>query len=74
MTIKEKIIVYGVPIIDKNLKKPTHFVTAIHIDNFQKTASFVIQKGLNVDMVKISIEECQSFGILDIEKLYNFCK
>jgi tmRNA-binding protein len=67
----KKIIVYGLSFLNKN---GTHHVTSIHIDNHEMTASFAIQKGNQVDLIKLSIQECQTLGIFNIEKLEKFCK
>jgi hypothetical protein len=69
-----KIIVYGRKVVNKDFKTPTHNVTAIHVDNFAHMVTFNIEKGQNVDVVNLSMERCAELGIINIEKLENYCR
>jgi hypothetical protein len=69
-----KVIVWGLTWFNKDLKDATHRVTAIHIDNRSHIATFIIEKGVNVDELKLSMSACEELGIINLQKLENFCK
>jgi hypothetical protein len=69
-----KVIVYGDKWMNKDLKESTHRVTSINIDNRSELVTFIIEKGQNVDQVHLSMETCAELGIINIEKLENYCK
>jgi hypothetical protein len=58
----------------KTGKKPTHRISNIHIDSFNSEAVIIIEKGLEVSRLKVSIEELQNIGFLNFDKLDKYCK
>lgn len=69
-----KVIVYGNKWMSRDLKDPTHRVTAINIDNHSGIATFNIERGTTVDQVRLTMEACQELGIINLEKLEKYCK
>lgn len=69
-----KVIVWGVKWFNQDLIEATHHVTAIYIDNRSDIATFIIEKGVNVEQVKLSMSACEELGIINLQKLEKFCK
>lgn len=67
---KEKVISWGVgfydPIQDKSV---THNVTNIFIDSHSSMVKVIIEHGIDVKSVNLSIEESQEIGFINIQAL-----
>lgn len=51
------------------LKDATHRVTSIHVDNFEHSVMFGIEKGIKVDVVKLTIEHLEHIGFFNFSAL-----
>lgn len=72
---KKPVVVWGVAFFDvKENKDVTHNVTNIHIDSISSIVQITIEKGIKVDVVKISIEQAQKIGFINIKSLEMYCK
>jgi|GEM_PF-4363811 len=65
---------YGNSLIDINGREITHRVTSISIDNMSHMATIVIEKGLKVEVVKISMDFAQHIGFINMDVLLPYCK
>ena len=71
----DKVVVWGQTLIHpKTGERPTHRISNIHIDSFNSEAVIIIEKGIQVSRLKVSIEELQNIGFLDFDKLEKYCK
>lgn len=70
----DKIINYGISLVNEENKDVTHFITSIHINSVSHIATFIIENGINVQQLKISMDEAQKLGIINIQKLIPFIK
>jgi hypothetical protein len=71
----DKVVVWGQGLMHpKTFKTPTHRINGIYIDSLNSDAVISIQKGIEVNQVKVSIEELQDIGFLDFNKLEKYCK
>lgn len=59
---------YGNRLVEKEQRK----VTSINVNNAKNTIAFTIEKGIQVDVVELTIEACESAGLLNLEKLSLF--
>lgn len=70
-----KVITYKSKSLDiKTMKPPTHCITSIYIDNFNNFVSVIIQKGLEINSVKITMEKAQEMGFINFNALKDYCK
>ena len=71
----KKVITWGQTFMHpKTLETPTHRINGVYIDSFNSDAVISIQKGIEVNQVKVSIEELQEIGFLNFDKLDRYCK
>lgn len=47
----------------------TLLVTHIFVDSFEHTVKFVIEKGLQVDTIKVTMGLAQEIGLINLDKL-----
>lgn len=75
MSNKEPVIVYGVGDYSiKEGKDVTHNVTNISVNIFDSTVIAVIEKGIEVSQVKLTMEVAQEIGFINVRALKQFCK
>ena len=71
----EKTIKWGASSFDtKKMQEATHRVTSINVNNQSNMVSIIIQRGLGVDSVQMSMEHAQEIGFINFNALINYCK
>lgn len=53
----------------KTGKRPTHFVTNFSVDPFDSVVKVVIQKGLTVNTISMTMERAQEIGLINLSTL-----
>ncbi len=75
---KEVLIGYGVSSVKINSDltplKVTHRATSVNVDNLNRTISIVIEKGIEVNAVELTMEEAQRIGFVNFNALKAYCK
>ena len=73
--VSDIVIAWGVGLFDiKSGKDITHNVTGIYVDSYNSICTVIIQKGTDVDTIKISMEYAQEIGFININALKPYCK
>lgn len=68
-------IVYGRSFLNfKEDTKPTHNINTILIDNFGHMVTIIIQKGLKVETVEMTMENAEKIGFINPSALKEYCK
>jgi hypothetical protein len=57
----------------KENKLVTHNVTSIYIDK-TSTVNVCVHKGRDVEVIKLSMDEAQEIGFINIKALTKYCK
>lgn len=47
-------------------------VTSMIVDSISHTISLILEKGLRVDKISISVEEAEDIGFIDFDKLKRY--
>jgi hypothetical protein len=68
------VIVYKNPLFDSELEKPTHNVTGIYIDSFSETVRVIIEQGLSVNTIQMTMEHAQDIGFINVKALKDYVK
>ena len=58
----------------KEGKKTTHAITFIHIDSVTSMVKVVIEKGIDVDSINMTMEHAEDIGFINFEALKQYCK
>jgi hypothetical protein len=75
MNNKEPVIIYGVGCYSiGDGQDVTHNITSIIVDRFDSTVTVVIEKGIEVSQVKLTMEVAQEIGFINVRALKQFCK
>lgn len=70
---KEKVISWGVGFYDvKKDKNITHNVTSLFIDSQSSMMKIVVEHGINIQVINISMEESQTIGLINLDVLSKF--
>jgi methylaspartate ammonia-lyase len=49
-------------------------VSSIHVDNYERSITFICEKGKEINSIKLSIDQCIDLGIININPLFKFIK
>lgn len=67
-------IVWGNTLLDlKTGNEITHRITSMYVDSFLSVVEINIQKGTKIDTIKITMEEAESIGFINVKALSNYC-
>lgn len=71
----DKVIHYGIGMVDiKSMKPVTHKITSINIDNISAQIKVVYEKGSEVNQFKISMEQAQEIGFINLNAIEKYIK
>ena len=67
-------IVWGNTLLDlKTGKEITHRVTSMYVDTFLSVVEINIQKGVEMNTIRITMEEAEAIGFINVKALGNYC-
>ena len=70
----KKHIALGISKLCRNNEFATHNINNIYINMERGNIDFVIQKGMNITTVSITLEHAQDIGFINVDKLEMYCK
>ena len=70
----KKVISFGSKLLTGDGRDVTHMVTSINVDSWNHMVTVVIEKGLTVDTVEITMEQAQDIGFINLNALEKYCK
>lgn len=70
----DSVISFGIGYYDpKEDKKITHNVTSIRVDSSSSTTTVIIEKGIEVSSITLSMELAEEIGFINVKALKDYC-
>lgn len=69
-----KVVSFGSKLLSGDGRDVTHRVTSINVDNWSHMVTVVIERGLTVETVEMSMEKAQAIGFINLNALEKYCR